>query len=1086
MSSRFGGLPAASPFCGTSVDDECTDPDPLVVEEASAQLPPLRRQCDDNMRRRPSIGMTNEHGKIIMAAEGEEQREGEYQTTPEGACHRKSTDSDCIELGPFQSMIGGGSFSGHLISSPYELSQYPIEIHETKNALQRQISNRLAEVHSLSSASLRPNSSLGQEAPPSLSADGPQSHHQHPGGRRLSLQPPPTHQQQSQQQQQQIRLESIRERKAFEAVSASISPAAMSPVPVNSPATPTTINGGIAHPMPMSPVAAVGGEKFHDIDRELCSPQHVEMHTFRDAIDVNYQRMCLNGEELSGVPLDDLRTAARSLVEALRLRSEYMERIGSHFPKTTCNFLNGKYPRELLKLRRKNTESSATMSYNPPEPPSDHWGLKDPLPNYERKFTLRRRHGIVEVMEQDGEEERIVADLEKSYITKDKFLKDYTWLNRICNEGPLKTFCYRRLTFLQTHFSLHVLLNDQLENAEQRSVPHRDFYNIRKVDTHIHAASSMNHKHLLRFIKKKMRTDADEVVQEKNGQKVTMAQLFEKLGIRAYDLSVDMLDVHADRHTFHRFDKFNTKYNPLGQNELREIFIKTDNYVKGKYFAEVMKEVLTDLEESKYQQMEPRLSIYGRAKDEWDKLARWAIEYDVWSPNARWIIQIPRLFDIYRTNKILTTFDDFLDNLFTPLFEVTNDPNLHPELHRFLQHVSGIDSVDDESKPENVAFTKDSPEPAVYDNDQNPSYSYYLYYMYANLTALNAFRRMRGLNTFALRPHCGEAGAVSHLSVSYLTSESIAHGLLLRKVPVLQYLFYLAQIGIAMSPLSNNHLFLPYQRNPMPEFLMKGLNISLSTDDPLQFHITKEALMEEYSIAHQLWKLSSCDMCEMARNSVIQSGFEDRVKVYWLGPNYKEEGVLGNDVARTNVPDIRVSFRHEALVSELYNLFKALMLKEMAEFDNQNCQSKPTKRRKFSLLIGHKKLNIRLVNANSPPQQLPPADVPLSFQCHLCTAQFLKQCHWAWHCFITHYGERADTAGETLLMTSTGGEDGEEGTAIENGTSALRCCCPTCPAQFGTEKELRAHLKASLVICGFCGKHYCSETHFQSHRCPLF
>ena len=32
------------------------------------------------------------------------------------------------------------------------------------------------------------------------------------------------------------------------------------------------------------------------------------------------------------------------------------------------------------------------------------------------------------------------------------------------------------------------------------------------------------------------------------------------------------------------------------------------------------------------------------------------------------------------------------------------------------------------------------------------------------------------------------------------------------KAPVLQYLFYLAQIGIAMSPLSNNSLFLEYSR----------------------------------------------------------------------------------------------------------------------------------------------------------------------------------------------------------------------------------------------------------------------------------
>jgi AMP deaminase len=49
---------------------------------------------------------------------------------------------------------------------------------------------------------------------------------------------------------------------------------------------------------------------------------------------------------------------------------------------------------------------------------------------------------------------------------------------------------------------------------------------------------------------------------------------------------------------------------------------------------------------------------------------------------------------------------------------------------------------------------------------QNPSYSYYLFYMYSNLAALNAFRRMRGLNTFTLRPHCGEAGHANHLAVA--------------------------------------------------------------------------------------------------------------------------------------------------------------------------------------------------------------------------------------------------------------------------------------------------------------------------------
>ena len=59
---------------------------------------------------------------------------------------------------------------------------------------------------------------------------------------------------------------------------------------------------------------------------------------------------------------------------------------------------------------------------------------------------------------------------------------------------------------------------------------------------------------------------------------------------------------------------------------------------------------------------------------------------------------------------------------------------------------------------------------------------------------------------------------------------------------MLQYLYYLAQVGIAMSPLSNNSLFLNYHRNPLAEYLARGLLISLSTDDPLQFHFTKVLL----------------------------------------------------------------------------------------------------------------------------------------------------------------------------------------------------------------------------------------------------
>lgn len=57
------------------------------------------------------------------------------------------------------------------------------------------------------------------------------------------------------------------------------------------------------------------------------------------------------------------------------------------------------------------------------------------------------------------------------------------------------------------------------------------------------------------------------------------------------------------------------------------------------------------------------------------------------------------------------------------------------------------------------------------------------------------------------------------------------------------------QVGLCMSPLSNNHLFLDYHRNPFPAYFARGLSVSLSTDDPLQIHLTREPLVEEYSVA---------------------------------------------------------------------------------------------------------------------------------------------------------------------------------------------------------------------------------------------
>ena len=129
-----------------------------------------------------------------------------------------------------------------------------------------------------------------------------------------------------------------------------------------------------------------------------------------------------------------------------------------------------------------------------------------------------------------------------------------------------------------------MLLNGWRELAAQKAVPHRDFYNVRKVDTHVHHSACMNQKHLLRFIKSKLKKSPGDIVLSRDGTLLTLADVFRSLKLTAYDLSIDTLDMHA-HDTFHRFDRFNSKYNPSVQSQLREIFLKTENYIQGRYLA---------------------------------------------------------------------------------------------------------------------------------------------------------------------------------------------------------------------------------------------------------------------------------------------------------------------------------------------------------------------------------------------------------------------------------------------------------------------------------------------------------------------
>uniref|UniRef100_A0AAX7UJN4 AMP deaminase n=1 Tax=Astatotilapia calliptera TaxID=8154 RepID=A0AAX7UJN4_ASTCA len=632
----------------------------------------------------------------------------------------------------------------------------------------------------------------------------------------------------------------------------------------------------------------------------------------------DFQRVTISGDYCAGITVEDYEQATKGLLKALFIREKYSRLAYHRFPRTTALFLRNAENERWLE------EDEVLPDIWPypreGEDPYSMEGIPEDL-NYE----LQIKDGIIHVYE-SAEALKQEQAYSLPYPDLETFAIDLSHVLAMIADGPTKSYCHRRLNFLGSKFYLHEMLNEMAELKEDAvSCP---------VDTHIHAAACMNQKHLLRFIQTTYQTEADRVVLEKGSKKLTLKEVFDSLHMDPYDLTVDSLDVHAGRQTFHRFDKFNSKYNPVGASELREIYLKADNYIKGEYFARLIKEVAGELEESKYQHAEPRLSIYGRSASEWESLATWFIQHKVHSPNMRWMIQVPRIYDIFKSKKLIPSFAKILENVFRPLFEATINPQKHKAVHVFLKYVTGFDSVDDESKHSDHMFSYKSPKPEAWTTDDNPPYTYYLFYMYANIMVLNNLRKQRGLNTFLFRPHCGEAGSITHLVSAFLTADNISHGLNLKKSPVLQYLYYLAQVPIAMSPLSNNSLFLEYSKNPLREFLHKGLCVSLSTDDPMQFHYTKEALMEEYAIAAQLWKLSTCDLCEIARNSVLQSGLSHEEKKHFIGPNYLQDGPKGNDIRRTNVAQIRMAYRYETLCNELSFLVDAVK----TEFGHSSAQ----------------------------------------------------------------------------------------------------------------------------------------------------
>ncbi|GET91598.1 adenosine monophosphate deaminase, putative [Leishmania tarentolae] len=483
--------------------------------------------------------------------------------------------------------------------------------------------------------------------------------------------------------------------------------------------------------------------------------------------------------------------------------------------------------------------------------------------------------------------------------TMTEFIRDMSVIRQAASSVALQRLATHRLSLLEQKFLLHLSMNisNEAGKKEEKEWNNRDFFTAYKVDTNVHTDAGSNARTLLEFFVDKALNHGEDVVFERDHHPVTLKELLSEYEIDVHHIAVDELHHRLNTHP-----------------DLREIFLSPFNFMQGRYFAELTKRTLDIYEEDAFSYAENRLSITGTSEQEWYDLAHWFDRYGMASSRSRWMVCLPWEYRRLRRSGVLKNFGEFLDNVFHPLWEISMHPAKDTKFHYLLAHLSGFDCTSDESKID-LPLTDVSPHD--WNSDLNPPYSYYMYYMWANITSLNEFRASRGLSTFTLRPQCGERGGMDHLVSGFCLANSISHGVTLARHPVLEYMWYIAQVGVAMSPLSNTAGASAYLENPFPVFFHRGLNVSLATNQPLYFHFTREPLVEEYSIAAKLWKFELNDMSEIARNSVLQSGFSAAWKENALGPRYQLRSTLGNDVRRSRVSDVRVAYRYEVYHTEL-------------------------------------------------------------------------------------------------------------------------------------------------------------------------
>jgi AMP deaminase len=297
-------------------------------------------------------------------------------------------------------------------------------------------------------------------------------------------------------------------------------------------------NNGVPVVSGVNAPAGIGSATFTDADPQVTAELGSIFKSVKNILDLRHKYLGLSLQRHGDNPKDDANwNIYPPPPEPAWIEAREKSAAGSQPPGSVGNSLANS-----MVLGGESEMPKPTRKRKPGQEIGEDFVLEDllPVPGASDLSFRLDENSVYQVFDSQkaGQPTVRIPTLREFYIDLDMILS-------VAADGPSKSFAYRRLQYLEGKFNLYALLNEYQETADSKRVPHRDFYNVRKVDTHVHHSACMNQKHLLRFIKSKMKKCPDEVVLYRDGKHLTLAEVFESINLTAYDLSIDTLDMHA-------------------------------------------------------------------------------------------------------------------------------------------------------------------------------------------------------------------------------------------------------------------------------------------------------------------------------------------------------------------------------------------------------------------------------------------------------------------------------------------------------------------------------------------------------------